>query len=374
MNDENHQPVIDLLDRAMAALRSTAASESPPPRVVVATIEALNSRFGQTETNSSEIRPREIETRQRMFRIARYSTVAAAILLMVVGASLVLFMDRGASPAFGQVIENVEKAKSVVFDCETTLGGLGDAPGHTSRQKYYMQGGLVRAEIRVVRGGNETPVTDIFIGDTDKKELLQIRYAPKTAEKRPLAGAAVEFLKNPVDWFRTLTDKDAELVGNERLNGADALIYNLKRFNFGQSDELKEGESAKVWVDPKTHLPVQLVVEKFFPGAAVRSRAILTDFHWNELLDPKLFEMAVPDGFKVAEGSANPRFTDGQGEDTHRFAAEEIMQLPFSLALKQVREARSMSYTQTATSEGQQRPVITKEFIAEDGRRRSEHI
>jgi outer membrane lipoprotein-sorting protein len=44
----------------------------------------------------------------------------------------------------------------------------------------------------------------------------------------------------------------------------------------------------------------------------------------------------------------------------------------FSQALKQVREAHAMSYVQEMTIEGKQHPITTKEFVAEDGRRRSE--
>ena len=44
----------------------------------------------------------------------------------------------------------------------------------------------------------------------------------------------------------------------------------------------------------------------------------------------------------------------------------------FSQALKQVRQARSMSYVQQMTIEGKRQPITTKEFVADDGRRRSE--
>src|SRR5262245_24560232 len=141
MNDESHQGDIDIVDRATAALRNTAASESPPPHVVSVTVEALKSRFSQTETNSPEILRRDNERRRRMFRIARYSGLAAAILLIVAGSSLVLFMDHGASPAFGQVVENVQNARSVVHSVTSTLGS-----GPTVECKYYMQGNFVRFE------------------------------------------------------------------------------------------------------------------------------------------------------------------------------------------------------------------------------------
>src|SRR5947208_5478265 len=125
MNDENHQGDIDVLDRATAALRNASVSEPPPERIVAATMETLNSRFSQAEINSPEILRRENDRRQRMFRIARYSSLAAALLLAAVGASLALLWDRGASTAFGQVIENMKKATSV--SC-TIKSGFGTMP------------------------------------------------------------------------------------------------------------------------------------------------------------------------------------------------------------------------------------------------------
>jgi outer membrane lipoprotein-sorting protein len=46
----------------------------------------------------------------------------------------------------------------------------------------------------------------------------------------------------------------------------------------------------------------------------------------------------------------------------------------FGQALKHMRETRSMSYTELITLKGQQRPIRTRVFIAEDGRKRSENL
>src|SRR6476659_2622395 len=55
------------------------------------------------------------ERRQRMFRMARYGSLAAAILLAVFATSALWLLDRGASTAFGQVANNVRQAMSVSF-------------------------------------------------------------------------------------------------------------------------------------------------------------------------------------------------------------------------------------------------------------------
>lgn len=44
----------------------------------------------------------------------------------------------------------------------------------------------------------------------------------------------------------------------------------------------------------------------------------------------------------------------------------------FGQAIKQVRDARSMTYTQRMVVEGKDKPIVTKSFIAEDGRKRTE--
>ena len=46
----------------------------------------------------------------------------------------------------------------------------------------------------------------------------------------------------------------------------------------------------------------------------------------------------------------------------------------FGQAIKQLREARSMSYTELLTMKGEQEPIRTKEYIAEDGRRGIERL
>ena len=94
MIDQNQQPTPDILDRATEALRTAPISGSPPPRLVAETIAALQPLAVPSNT------PQLQQRRQRMFRVARYSGVAAAILLLAFGAAMFWPWDRGG--AFGQ--------------------------------------------------------------------------------------------------------------------------------------------------------------------------------------------------------------------------------------------------------------------------------
>ncbi len=112
MSESNNQPVNDVLERALAALRATQGSEGPPARVIASTIEALH-HLDQTPDIV-----RLPERRKRMFTVLRYSGVAAVLMIAVALWSL----DRNAGLTFAQVIENVQKAQSVRFELHQKLG------------------------------------------------------------------------------------------------------------------------------------------------------------------------------------------------------------------------------------------------------------
>jgi len=303
MNDENHQGDIDLLDRATAALRNTAASESAPPHVIAATMEALNSRFGQTEINSPEILRRENERRQRMFRIARYSGLAAAILLMIVGAGVALLIDRGASSAFGQVIENIKKATSVSV---TSKQKINDQP--TIEMKFYLQGDFMRMEMpgKQEAGDAKIPLLMAIVIDGKTKEIVQVEYASKTARKFKMDERSAKLFNNPVEELTKLNGKDAELVGDEDLDGRKTRLYRLKDLHgaFGIVNHFDDG---KLSVDRETGLPVKLTIQTVnSPDGKMKFTTSITidDFKWNEHFKADMFNLTIPEGFKVTEGNS----------------------------------------------------------------------
>src|ERR1700735_2300228 len=107
MTDRNGTPT-DYLDQALAALRDAPVPEGPSPQLMASTVEALQEMTGPPTVR---INPR----RQLMFRILRYGGVGAAAACLAVVAGWLFLIDRTAGPAFGDVIQNVKKAKSVTF-------------------------------------------------------------------------------------------------------------------------------------------------------------------------------------------------------------------------------------------------------------------
>ncbi len=56
-----------------------------------------------------------------------------------------------------------------------------------------------------------------------------------------------------------MTDKDAELVGDETLDGTKVRVYRLLPGEFRMQDwKIEKGATAKVWVDAESGLPVRI--------------------------------------------------------------------------------------------------------------------
>src|ERR1700693_2752451 len=110
MTDRDNRGM-DMLDRALAALREAPVPEGPSPQLAASTVEALQTMSGPATVRINQ-------RRQIMFRIFRYGSVAAAAVFLATVAGWLFLMDRTAAPAFADVIQNVKKAKSVTFVTE----------------------------------------------------------------------------------------------------------------------------------------------------------------------------------------------------------------------------------------------------------------
>lgn len=279
----NHPP--DLLEDALEALRREPVPEGPPAHLVEATVRSL-----ETSTES----PETLRLQQRkalMIRIARYSSLSAAAIAMAAVVGWFTLINGTSNVAFGDVIKNVKEAKSVTL---------------TNRQKIGKQG-EIEFKLSILGNRIRTEMSDTFamIADLDKKKVLQLSYGNKVAYEFPIKGDAAKHFANPIDQFRKLRPDDAKRQGDEQLDGKTVLVYVVNKIDF--LGFKGEGEM-KIWVDPKTKLPLKIRV-----GVNSRSGSkpadrpfdtvmIYEDFEWNVKLDPKQFELKVPAGYKTVQG------------------------------------------------------------------------
>ena len=243
-----------------------------------------------------------------MFRIAGYSSAVAAAVLFVIAATGLFLLDRTAAPAFADVVENVRKAKSVTFVTKMPTLVKGKEGG-ILQQKVYVQGEVLRMEVPSAQEGvtvpaDAPPILLAIIMDPKQKKALQLDFTKKTAkflkpdDDKKWAAMAKAFA-NPVEQLSQLKGDDAEHLGKEELDGVKTEVYKLKKKDIFLGMHLTGGETAKLWVDAKSGLPVRITIEPAPNSKDKTPLFVFEQFKWNEALDADLFKLEAPKGFTI---------------------------------------------------------------------------
>jgi outer membrane lipoprotein-sorting protein len=281
MNERDERQPADHLEKARQALCAVPVPVGPPRSVRASTVEALQKL---------DVSPESFRLRRRrklMFRIAGFSSLAAAVTLAAIVGGSLWFAGGETAYAFADVIEKIQKAESVVFNNRQRIGDQKEMDFI-----WYMQGDRIRMEL---------PGLLVLIGDLKQRRSLQLDLTRKTARPHELHKDAARGFMNPVQQLRQLTPKDAKRTGREKLNGRDVDVYRVEKIDlFGAKGK---GEM-KIWVNPETMLPVRIELKMHTrlgakPTDPFDTFFTLENFSWNERLDASLFDLEVPKGFRI---------------------------------------------------------------------------
>jgi outer membrane lipoprotein-sorting protein len=141
-----------------------------------------------------------------------------------------------------------------------------------------------------------------IIADATQKKALQLDFVGRTAryieadEKKWEEIARAQ--ANPIEKLRQLKKEDAESIGEEELDGRKTQVYRIKKLDV-MGLRLDKDETAKLWVDPKTGLPVRIAVGD--PSDKDKPFVVFEQFTWNEALDADLFKLEAPKGFTLKD-------------------------------------------------------------------------
>ncbi len=287
MSDLNQNPERDaLLDQATEALRTSAVPPGPPAELVATTVSRLNAAAISLTTSPDAVRL--AERKERMLRIARVSSFAAAASVAAVLFAWWLVLSGGSRVAFADVLENIQNAESVTCVNTQKLHG-----GPEMKFTWYVE----RDRLRM-----ENPQIVTMIGDLQLKKTLQLNHGNKSAILRDIPGGkpAGPFT-NPLDGLKNAKAEDAKFVREEQLDGAKVLVYRLDKLYLM---DMKGEGTTTVWVDAKTELPVKITAESSSvdaKGRDIKSFLSFDEFRWNEPLNPKLFSLDVPEGYRLID-------------------------------------------------------------------------
>ena len=178
------------------------------------------------------------------------------------------------------------------------------------QQKVYVQGDVYRMELPwqlregITVPADTPPILMVVIVDFKQKKALQLDFTKKTAkfikpDDDKKWEAMAKAFANPLEQLSQLKGDDAEHLGKEDLGSVKTEVYKLKKKDIFLGMHLTGGETAKLWVDAKSGLPVRITIE---PAPDSKDKAplfVFEQFKWNVDLDADLFDLEAPKGFTI---------------------------------------------------------------------------
>lgn len=193
---------------------------------------------------------------------------------------------------FVKAMDRATQTSSMRAKVTTTAGEF------TFEMKMYSRGERFRTEMDMGKelGGF------VIVADGREKKGLQLMTAAKTAQwldfSKPdeKTQATIRDASGLVALLGDLKGKRVQVLPDETVDGRKLKVFAVKGHKLAK---LGTEADVTVWIDPKTALPARMRVEMTVNG--VKAVAVTDMLGWNEELDEKLFELKVPEGYKVVE-------------------------------------------------------------------------
>ncbi|MEX0939600.1 MAG: hypothetical protein WDZ59_17175 [Pirellulales bacterium] len=307
-------------------LRNTLAG-SP-----AADFDVWQSRHGEAVAYLNPIATTAYHRRRRMMMRIATGTVAA-ILIVALGSWFFVFQER----SFAQVIDDIEKAETISFSIKSFIRRYSlDGERTWIEQAPRMERAyLALGRYRDTRYDKDGKVTLVDIADVATGNVLRLDMKKREAVlKKELSGQYGP--GNPFAVVAEILDRESiEFVGEQEIDGMEVNVFRHDR-------ELPNGQSEtwKIWLDAESK---QLVGYCATPGdvafdpmtapdrdnpaeprfsKGVRAGTITSDIIFDAELDPELFSLTPPDGFKVVEPEPRPQVSEAMLVEWLRVTAE----------------------------------------------------
>jgi DNA-binding beta-propeller fold protein YncE len=245
------------------------------------TIERVKARAKALNQTVPTPRPQTVPARSNDSRLIRWGAGLAAMVVALVGG-VAMLMHQSSTTLFAEVIEKVKAANTVQFRMTQRFGQQPE-----QAMKWLIDGKRVRIEHY---GGRVVAVLS--------EKAILIDHDDKLVEQLPYPEQIPSYV-NLIDQLRQVVSGEAVAIGEEKLGDLPTRVYRVPKVNvFGISGTAE----MLVWVDAQTELPAKIVIRDTDPKHPTEFRS--EEFVWNEALDPQLFSLEIPDGYKLRQQAA----------------------------------------------------------------------
>jgi len=236
---------------------------------------------------------------------------AAAVIIIAVTLGLFEFSGTGTTSGvvWGEVLEMAEQVPAVVFDMTVEISGPEGkklvlpsrnyvAGDYGTRTDMYIDGKLSKIGYRL-------PTQKVaYVVRVDQKEYWRYELSDEGA-------AQGQDPDDPRTWLKMILSGGGYTeLGRAEINGVA-----VEGIEGNRTEKTGENCIMRVWVDVKTNLPVQIVMETLGKeGGQMRPhKFVMENFEWNASLDESIFEPNIPDDYIMGE---DPRAGRDQQENS----------------------------------------------------------
>ncbi len=293
MNNENIKEI----------LKSIGADEVPADVRELA--QETSNNFSKSLT--LEQKPRQHILLEYIIRSKLPKLAAAAVIVIAVTIGLNITGKDGV--AWGQLVERVEKIKTVAYQMQMKMKGLGAVPkGQTvnidlaAKQSYergfYMDG--------VAHGPDKDSTIKAWVL-FEQNTIVSVIPEKKRYMKVKLTGELLEQMKkesgDPREMLRQTMEYDYTELGRDTINGitVEGIEVTDPAMGAGMFDTIV----ARLWCDVKTDLPVLMTMKGSASNGEIVLDITLDDFNWDVEIAPAELEPNIPADYKLlAEAEA----------------------------------------------------------------------
>lgn len=255
---------------------------------------ALCQRISQIHTHDVRLNP---TWKIKIMKTTRIAAVFIIIASLIAG----IVINLGSStPAFAKIRENILSARSM--SCMTTIEFDNPQPNQPETLEMKMiilNPGWMRQEMSVTDPKTNKQQKIVNIINFAEQKMLSLVTNEKTAMLIDMAGIPEEQLpKDIVSEFAKLGDQDGKLVGREKLNGRETLLYEvtLRTDDALAGIGFREDMNLKIWIDEQSEKPIKMLMALPEP---MNMTMTMDQFTWDGPIDSTQFSLDIPKDYKT---------------------------------------------------------------------------
>jgi len=282
MTNDAREELDGLLAAAVQYMTEASDGDQPPGD--------LNDDILRQFSRGGVLAQKRNATNGRFTMVIKYG-LAASILAAIASAIAFLGIPGGQGNVYAQVAKRVEQLHSLVCRVRWVEDkNLDDVDSERAQKVTY----LAPSRHRI-----EDPNGSIHIIDTKDNRAIYLNSKSKEALVMQGQDAATASL-SPVPLVKTLrehfrsdrvADEGIQELGKREINGISAIGLR----------SAMNGEVVEAWVDPATHLPLEVRIRLVIPAHLADGKTtmwrVMTGFEYNVEVDETTMAMKVPKGY-----------------------------------------------------------------------------